>query len=384
MRYAMLVLILLFSGLSLNMALQGQSNDSGVAELRDAKARALKAERRAEALRQEAANADMATERLVAQRAALSAEMEAASARISAARSRMAIITAEQRKQAALLGKANRPLLNLNALLQKLTRQPPALMLVQSRDRRDYIHLRATMSAIAPVIERRTAGLRQQIALQRELRSQEAVAIKSLREARDALSERRAVLAELEHDNRGQAQTLSAEAAIEYELAIGQGERARDLVEQMDATRESDQNAAELAIYDGPRPREGASLPVSDGKAYILPAKGRLLSGFGELNPTGYRERGLRLAVAPSAPLVAPAGGTVTFAGQYRSFGNIVIIDHGGGWSTLVTNLAELGTQKGAKIAQGAPIGRAGAEDSEIMVELRRKGRTFDIAALLY
>lgn len=384
MRYAMLALILLFSGLSLNMALQGQSNDGGVAELRDAKARALKAERRAEALRQEAANADMATERLVAQRAALSAEMEAASARISAARSRMAIITAEQRKQAALLGKANRPLLNLNALLQKLTRQPPALMLVQSRDRRDYIHLRATMSAIAPVIERRTAGLRQQIALQRELRSQEAVAIKSLREAREALSERRAVLAELEHDNRGQAQTLSAEAAIEYELAIGQGERARDLVEQMDATRESDQNAAELAIYDGPRPREGASLPLSDGKAYILPAKGRLLSGFGELNPTGYRERGLRLAVAPSAPLVAPAGGTVTFAGQYRSFGNIVIIDHGGGWSTLVTNLAELGTQKGAKIAQGAPIGRAGAEDSEIMVELRRKGRTFDIAALLY
>lgn len=384
MRYAMLVLILLFSGLSLNMALQGQSNDGGVAELRDAKARALKAERRAEALRQEAANADMATERLVAQRAALSAEMEAASARISAARSRMAIISAEQRKQAALLGKANRPLLNLNALLQKLTRQPPALMLVQSRDRRDYIHLRATMSAIAPVIERRTAGLRQQIALQRELRSQEAVAIKSLREAREALSERRAVLAELEHDNRGQAQTLSAEAAIEYELAIGQGERARDLVEQMDATRESDQNAAELAIYDGPRPREGASLPVSDSKAYILPAKGRLLSGFGELNPTGYRERGLRLAVAPSAPLVAPAGGTVTFAGQYRSFGNIVIIDHGGGWSTLVTNLAELGTQKGAKIAQGAPIGRARAEDSEIMVELRRKGRTFDIAALLY
>lgn len=384
MRYAMLALILLFSGLSLNMALQGQSNDGGVAELRDAKARALKAERRAEALRQEAANADMATERLVAQRAALSAEMEAASARISAARSRMAIITAEQRKQAALLGKANRPLLNLNALLQKLTRQPPALMLVQSRDRRDYIHLRATMSAIAPVIERRTAGLRQQIALQRELRSQEAVAIKSLREAREALSERRAVLAELEHDNRGQAQTLSAEAAIEYELAIGQGERARDLVEQMDATRESDQNAAELAIYDGPRPREGASLPLSDGKAYILPAKGRLLSGFGELNPTGYRERGLRLAVAPSAPLVAPAGGTVTFAGQYRSFGNIVIIDHGGGWSTLVTNLAELGTQKGAKIAQGAPIGRAGAEDSEIMVELRRKGRTFDIAAFLY
>ncbi|MBK8374051.1 MAG: peptidoglycan DD-metalloendopeptidase family protein [Sphingomonadales bacterium] len=384
MRIAMLFLTLLLSGFSLNMALQGQSNDGGVAELRDAKARALKAERRAEALRQEAASADMAAERLVAQRAALSAEMEAASARISAARTRMAIVAGEQRKQAALLGKANQPLLNLNALLQKLTRQPAALMLVQTRDRRDYIHLRATMSAIAPVIERRTAGLRQKMALQGELRAQEAVAIKSLHDARGALSERRAVLAELEHDNRGQAESLTADAAVEYELAIGQGERARDLVEQMDANRESDQNAAELAVYDGPRPRQSESNFLPAGKAYMLPAKGRVVSGFGELNPTGYRERGLRLAVAPSAPLVAPAAGTVNFAGQYRSFGNIVIIDHGGGWSTLVTNLAELGTQKGAKIAQGAPIGKAAPADSEIMVELRRHGRTFDIAALLY
>ncbi|MFZ1738426.1 MAG: hypothetical protein WAT83_10890, partial [Sphingorhabdus sp.] len=217
MRIAMLFLTLLLSGFSLNMALQGQSNDGGVAELRDAKARALKAERRAEALRQEAASADMAAERLVAQRAALSAEMEAASARISAARTRMAIVAGEQRKQAALLGKANQPLLNLNALLQKLTRQPAALMLVQTRDRRDYIHLRATMSAIAPVIERRTAGLRQKMALQGELRAQEAVAIKSLHDARGALSERRAVLAELEHDNRGQAESLTADAAVEYE-----------------------------------------------------------------------------------------------------------------------------------------------------------------------
>ena len=77
------------------------------------------------------------------------------------------------------------------------------------------------------------------------------------------------------------------------------------------------------------------------------------------------------------------AGGKVTFAGRYRSFGNIMIIDHGGGWTTLVTNIEELGVAAGAIVAQGALIGRAGADRPEIMIELRRYGRTIDLLALI-
>ena len=118
-------------------------------------------------------------------------------------------------------------------------------------------------------------------------------------------------------------------------------------------------------------------------RAYILPVQGRLVSGFGELNPTGYRERGIRLAVMPSAQIVAPASGKITFAGRYRSFGNIMIIEHGGGWTTLVTNIEQLGVASGASVAQGATIGRAGADAPEIMIELRRYGRTIDVLALI-
>ena len=78
-----------------------------------------------------------------------------------------------------------------------------------------------------------------------------------------------------------------------------------------------------------------------------------------------------------------PAAGRVTYAGKYRSFGQIVIIEHGGGWTSLVTNLASLNVRKGASIAQGAQLGRTRVDQSEITLELRRNGRVMDIAALV-
>ena len=60
-----------------------------------------------------------------------------------------------------------------------------------------------------------------------------------------------------------------------------------------------------------------------------------------------------------------------------------MIIEHGNGWATLLTGIERLGVVAGAQVRQGALIGNAGAEDPEIMVELRRNGRVIDLAALL-
>ena len=123
--------------------------------------------------------------------------------------------------------KANR-CCGLNAALQQMTGRPTALMIAQPGQREDYIHLRAVMATVQPEIVRRTGALRQQIAVQNELRSQELVALKSLGDARTRLQSRRAALARLEGDARGKAGDLSADAAVEFEQAIAQGERARD------------------------------------------------------------------------------------------------------------------------------------------------------------
>ncbi len=387
MRFAITLSLLAVAPLSVASALMAQSAsslDSEQKALREAKAKALKAERRSEFLRQEASNAASTADRIVAQRAVLSAEIAAAEAQIEAANARVAIIARRQRDQRSRLGQESEPMLRLNAALQQMTSRPTALMMAQPGQREDYIHLRAVMATVQPEIIRRTGALRQQIAVQNELRAQELVALRSLGDARSRLKSRRTALARLEGDARGKAGDLSADAAIEFEQAIAQGERARDIVGRIDTQRLSSEKAAVLAALDGPILRQaGEARATSSKMAYILPARGEIVSGFNELNPTGYRERGLRMAVAASSPVMAPAGGKVSFAGRYRSYGQIIIIEHGNGWNTLITSLDAVQVAKGATVMQGAVIGKSGDDTAEIGIELRKNGRVMDIAALL-
>lgn len=387
MRFGITLAFLALAPLGVAGALmaQGAPTDSAQQEaLREAKAKAVKAERRSELLRQEASNAENTADRIVAQRAVLSAEIAAAEAQIEAANARIAIIGQRQRNQRSRLGQESEPMLRLNAALQQMTSRPTALMIAQPGQREDYIHLRAVMATVQPEIIRRTSALRQQISVQNELRAQELVALKSLGDARSRLKSRRTALARLEGDARGKAGDLSADAAIEFEQAIAQGERARDIVGRIDIQRLSSEKAGELAALDGPVLRQNvASRSAGVNNAYMLPAKGRVVSGFHELNTTGYRERGIRIAVSAATPVVAPAGGKISFAGRYRSYGQIIIIEHGNGWNTLITNLDAVQVAKGASVRQGSVLGSSGDDTTEIGLELRKNGRVMDIAALL-
>lgn len=389
MRFWLIFITLTSAPLALAGSLVAQGNapslDAQQQALRDAKFKANTAERRSEFLRQEASNAANAADRLVAQRAVLSAEMDAATAQIEAANARIAIISRRQGVQRAQLGQESEPMLRLNAALQQMTGRPTVLMIAQPGQRADYIHLRAVMATVQPEIIRRTSVIRQQIAVQNELRAQELIALQSLDNARTRLKSRRISLARLEGDARGRAGDFSADAALEFEQAIAQGERARDIVENIDTLRTSGENAASLAALDGPvlRSSQMAQSRVQSRRAYVIPGGATLVLGFNELNNTGYRERGIRLALPPSSFISAPAAGRISYAGSYRSFGQIVIIEHGSGWTTLVTNLAALEVAKGATVRQGARLGQTREDRSEITLELRRNGRIMDIAALV-
>jgi septal ring factor EnvC (AmiA/AmiB activator) len=65
----------------------------------------------------------------------------------------------------------------------------------------------------------------------------------------------------------------------------------------------------------------------------------------------------------------------VAFAGPYRGYGRIVIIEHPGGWTSLVTGLARTDVEVGEPLVAGAPLGVAAASGPEVMLELRRDGQ---------
>ena len=170
------------------------------------------------------------------------------------------------------------------------------------------------------------------------------------------------------------------------------GEEARDILDLMDQIRESGVVRQSLAQLDGPllRPSQNGDRPIKPEvsnnnveSAYRLPVIGNIVTGLGEVSDSGYRSRGITIAVDPGAQIVAPAAGRVAFSGRYRGYGNILIIEHDANWTSLITNLATTSVKVGDRVVQGAPVGRSGQDDPNVTVELRRNGRPIDIAALI-
>jgi len=375
-------------------SLAAQSLNEERRALAEAQSSGAAAQARAERLDGQADAARDDASRARAKAAALAARVQSAEARIAVAEQRIAIIDRARRAQSARLAAEQGPTVKLMAALQTFARRPTGLALAQPGSVDDLVHVRALLSSIVPAVQTRTAGLRAEVARARALRASAQAALEELGKGqRDLVTERNA-LAALAAQRLRVSDKLSGSAMIEQDRALAMGEEARDIGALMARIGESADVRSALESLPGPtlrpaRPGDARALPVESaasgaGQApYRMPVIGRVVTGLGEISPTGVRARGLTIATRPGAQVVAPTGGRIAFASSYRGYGDIVIIDHGRGWTTLLTNLAALDVKVGDPVEQGSPIGKAGPRRPTVTIELRRSGQPFDIARLI-
>lgn len=324
---------------------------------------------------------------------AMAARVQESEADIRAAEARINLVAALQRQQRARLAVRQEPMVRLTGALQMLSRRPVSLSLIQPGSVRDMVHVRAVMDTAMPHVARQTAGLRAEVARGKRLRSQAEQAANLLRTSRDKLETRRTQLAAIETQRRVAARDATSTARLEEGRAMALSEEARDITDLMGRMEAGADRRESLAALEGPvlRPgdpgqevaaRETAFTPRSQ-PAYRLPVIGDVAAGLGETSDSGYRARGLSIVPVSGAQVVAPADGRIAFAGPYRGFGNILIIEHGGGWTSLITGLGDLDAQVGDMVDQGAPVANAADDDPLVTIELRRAGRPIDIIPLL-
>lgn len=363
-------------------------------QLDRANAAAKAAEARARRLQRAAAGEQDEARRARTREAAIAASIQAAEAEIVAARARIAIVDRMLATQRTRLAERQGPIARLIAALQSLARRPAVLGLVQPGSTADIVHVRAVLGTVTPIVRERTADVRAEVERTRRLRENAAVAVQSLGDGRARLQTERTALVRMEAEHRLRSADYRRGAMFESDRALALGEQARDLVDLMDVMGEAAETREALAALPGPLPRPGAegeaepeapSATARQGPPpYRLPVAGSVVTGLGELSAEGVRSRGLTLATAPGAQVIAPTGGRVIYAGRFRRYGNIVILDHGGGWTSMVAGLDGVGVQVGDQPAQGGPIGTASRGDApRITVELRRRGRPVDLAQLL-
>jgi septal ring factor EnvC (AmiA/AmiB activator) len=249
------------------------------------------------------------------------------------------------------------------------------------------------LATVTPEIANRTAALRGELDQARAIAAQSRAAVDTLQLEQGELAARQTQLAAIEGRQRVAALQSAGSAGREAERALALAEQARDLGSLADDLGRAGRLRDELAALPGPvlRPAQGvpagpvtAALPVSDGEAaappvrtnlrFMLPVQGRIVAGFGAAVQGQPRSRGLSIAVRPDALAIAPAAGRIVFAGPWRGFGQIVIVDHGHGWTSTVTGLARLGVTVGQDVVGGSPLGSAGPGRPVIGTELRQGG----------
>ncbi len=154
-----------------------------------------------------------------------------------------------------------------------------------------------------------------------------------------------------------------------------QAKNLQDLVKKLDEDRKREK-ASITAKKAAPRAYQ---TPVPKAGQPQLPISGIIRISYDELDDIGATSKGLTIDGRSGAIVVAPMGGVVRFSGPFKRYGQMIILEHEGGYHSLIAGLKKIDTVVGHSVSAGEPLGllehRSGGEKPSLYFELRHKGR---------
>jgi len=281
--------------------------------------------------------------------------------------------------------------------LERVARYPPEALMTQPIPPSDTVRSAILLRTAVPEIEARALRLRDDIDSLAAARRDVAAKKAQLDQVSAGLAAERRRLAALYGQQTALKHRTLAQARAEARRMKNLAAEATDLRELLDRVRRSREQltararaAAPKAGADEPPGRAAAptieglpagltGAPISGQRGKLPPpAVGRILGRYGEVLSTGLTQKGLTLETAPGAQVVAPYEGNVVYAGQFRGYGELLIIEHGEGYHSLLAGLSRIDSAIGQWVVAGEPVGVMGRSEKRrpvLYVELRRDGQ---------
>lgn len=297
--------------------------------------------------------------------------------------------------------------------LQRMGRTPPPAILSRPEDALAAIRGSILAGAVLPDIRVEAEGLAASLtelmtvsarieddrtALQTRYAAlgEEQERVKLLVEARNAQRQQTEAALQAEQQKAGELagragslegliRTLEREVAAAAQAALAAQEAARK-------TARADREEAERRIAD--TSRIAPAVHFADAKGLLAPpVAGASILTFGQPDGLGGQSQGLSLAARPGAPVLAPADGWVVYAGPFRSYGQVLILNAGDGYHIVLAGMERIDAALGQFVLGGEPVATMGATrlasigDVEhtsaqpvLYVEFRKDGTAIDSA----
>ncbi len=301
-------------------------------------------------------------------------------------------LKAEEQAKLARLAARRVQLAGILVALQRVARYPPEALIAQPMPPADTMRSAILLRAVVPEIENRAHRLRDDLEDLSQARREMAEKKTQLANITTGLESEHQRLAVLFGQNTALKHRTLAERRTEarrLKSLAGEAVTLRELLNRLNKSPRIAPRRQRPEAERRPSPETGATVaglpagltgaPISGQRGKLPPpAVGRIVGRYGQTTRTGLTKKGISLQTAPGAQVVAPYEGRVVYAGIFRGYGELLIIEHGEGYHSLLSGLARIDGTMGQWVVAGEPVGVMGRPDNVkpvLYVELRRNGQ---------
>ena len=290
----------------------------------------------------------------------------------------------QERAKSAKMQQRKTQLAATLAALQRIARMPTATLVAIPQSTDKTIRTAILLRAAVPELQRDAMSLGDDLRALGALRDRISTDKIALTDSLARLEAERKSLAALTADKLELLKNMESAERATAQKAARLSARAGSLRELL-ATLSDGQRRPSLQMPEPdpatevPAPaRKTAALPPVTFSRGVLPAPGRIVTTFGAKMPNGTLSKGVFVITRPAAAVVAPMPGRVVFAGQFRGYGNLVILESRDKGHALISGMSRIDAQVGDNVLAGEPLGEMTPSTSttpKLYFELRSGGR---------
>lgn len=274
------------------------------------------------------------------------------------------------------LGRDQEALASLISAFQKLSRTPTSALITTSSPV-EAARASLLMRASLPTLHNQANSLKEKILKLKELEGDIKADLTDQKSKKQALATQEQKLTQL-LNKRQQIYKNTEERRKEKEVYVKKlAQQAKTLEELVNKLPTARNNASAS--------RTGRSAVPPRNGSDQLPVAGRILTNYGETDALGAESMGITIGTRANATVVSPMAGTVRFAGAFQKFNHVLIVEHQGGYHSVIAGLGHIDVVVDATLATGEPVGVVDSSipDPYIYYELRQKGKPINPGGVL-
>jgi septal ring factor EnvC (AmiA/AmiB activator) len=339
----------------------------------------------------------------------IAAQVRSVETRIGDAEARLRPLDSREQQIRGSLDSRRSEIVEVLAALQRAGRRTPPALLVRPEDALQSLRTAMLLGSVVPELHARTQKLADDLGELVALRKNIATERDQLAVDRDNLKNDQTRLAALVDERQRQQSSIEKDMEAEGARAISlsrQVDSLQGLIAKMEQDLKSAAKAAATATLQGTpaapngRPNPGAlkdpariSPAIAFASArglFALPVNGVKIREFGGSDGAGGVEKGISLATRAGAQVTTPCDGWVVYAGPFRSYGQLLILNAGGGYHVLIAGMERISVNIGQFVLTGEPVATMGtksqvasilaanASQPVLYIEFRKDGAPID------